>query len=81
MKNKNEYQGGVYAIFAFVGLYVRFFMLKIIGVNRTIKYLSGEEQYPKINTKQRFFCLIVGLISILIMIFLVFLLISNFTNC
>ena len=68
MGNKGGYEGKEYTIVEFIGLYVRYFVLKIIGVNRTIEHLSGEEQYPKINTKQRFFCLIVGIVSILILI-------------
>ena len=69
MKNKKEYQGGYYRIIEFIGLYIRFFVLKTIGINRNVTYLSGEEYFPKINKTQRFFCLLVGLISLLIFIF------------
>jgi len=68
-----EYQGGDHAIFAFLGLYIRFFIFKIFGQKKTIKYLSGEEKFPKISKKQRFFCIIVGLFFfVLILLLLIF---------
>jgi hypothetical protein len=80
MSKKNEYQGGAYAIFEFIGLYVRFYILKSLEINRSIKYLSGEEHFPKNNKKQQFFCLSVGILSMLIMIFLISLLILKLTD-
>jgi len=68
MKGHGEYQGGFYAIIEFVGLYIRYFILKISHKNKSIKYLSGEEDFPKINKKQRLYCLIVGLVFALFLI-------------
>lgn len=68
MNNKNEYQGGAYSVFMFIGLYLRFFILKILGKYKSIKYLSGEECYSAISKKQRFYCLVVGLVSVLLLL-------------
>jgi hypothetical protein len=65
MRGPGEYQGGFYAIIEFIGLYVRYIVFKISQKNKTIKYLSGEEEYPKIDRKQRFYCLIIGLTAML----------------
>jgi len=67
-----EYQGGAHALFAFLGLYVRFFIFKILGQKKSIEYLSGEEKFPKISKKQRFFCIVVGLFSFVMTITLIF---------
>ena len=72
MRGAGEYQGGFYAIIEFIGLYIRYFIFKISQKNKTIKYLSGEEEFPKINKRQRFYCLIVGLVSMLFLLSVVF---------
>jgi len=66
MAKKGEYQGGFYAIILFLGVYVRYFIFKILQKNKSIKYLSGEENYPKLDEKQRFYCLIAGVFFILL---------------
>ena len=60
MGRTGEYQGGFYAIITFVGVYVRYFFLKMIKKNKNIEYLSGEGKNHKIDKKQRFYSLIVG---------------------
>jgi len=76
MRGHREYQGGYYAILEYIGLYVRFFIFKLFRQNKSLAYLSGEENYPKIKTKQRFFCISVGLFSsiltIMLLIFFVY---------
>ena len=71
MKQAGEYQGGFYAILEFIGLYVRYFIFKISQKNKTIKYLSGEEEFPIINKKQRSYCIFVGLLFVFSIFFLV----------
>ena len=72
--NYNEYKGRQYTIVEFIGLYIRYLIFKLLGNSKSIEYLSGEEDYPKINTRQRFYCLIVGLffIFLLMIILLIF---------
>jgi hypothetical protein len=69
---RGEYQGGFYALLEFIGVYVRYFFLFLCQNRKGIQYLSGEENFPSINKKQRFFCLIVGIISIVSFIVFVF---------
>ena len=68
MSKIGEYKGGFYVIIEFVGLYVRYFIFQILQKGKSINYLSGEEELPKINKKQRFYCLIVGIALILFFI-------------
>ena len=77
MKANNEYKGGHYVIFEFIGLYVRYLFFKITGGKRSIKYLSGEQNFPIISKKQRIFCLIVGVFCTISLICIVFLFISR----
>ncbi|MDR2840575.1 MAG: hypothetical protein LBV75_04845 [Paludibacter sp.] len=70
MHRHNEYQGGHYTFIEFIGLYIRFVFFAILGKKKNTQYLSGEMEFPNINTKQRIHCLIVGIISLLF-IFLV----------
>jgi len=64
MAHTGEYQGGYYAFFEYIGLYIRYFVFYILGFRKSLTSLSGEENYPKIRTLQRFYCLIVGLFVI-----------------
>ena len=72
MGRPGEYQGGFYAVIEFIGLYLRYLIFKILQKSKTIKYLSGEEEFPKINRKQRSYCLVVGLGFILFLLFVGF---------
>jgi uncharacterized membrane protein len=80
MERSGEYQGGFYVIIEFIGLYVRYFILKILHKNKTIKYLSGEENFSKINKKQRFYCLIVGLVFMLFLLFIIIIVTLQITS-
>lgn len=66
--SKNEYKGGFYVFFEFVGLYVRFFICKVFQINKSIVELSGEKDYPLIDKKERLKCLIIGIIVVSITI-------------
>lgn len=66
MPKKDEYQGGFYAVISFIGVYIRYFILKICQQNKSIKYLSGEENFSKLDKRQRYYSLIVGFIFILL---------------
>lgn len=61
MAGKGESKGGLYVFFEFIGLYCRYFVFRILGVNKSRAYLSGEENFPKINHRQRFYYLAAGL--------------------
>jgi hypothetical protein len=78
MGRAGEYQGGFYVIIEFVGVYIRYFIFKILKKNKSVKYLSGEETFPKINKKQRFYSLTVGFIF---MIFLFSMIIYLLSRC
>ena len=56
--------GGSYQIFEFVGLYVRYFVSKILRTGVTLTELSGEKDYPHIDTRQRIKCLVVGILTV-----------------
>lgn len=45
-----------------LGLYTRYFFFKIIGKNKTIKYLSGERKDAMTNVSQNMANTVVGLI-------------------
>jgi len=80
MASKGEYQGGHYAFVEFIGLYCRYFVFKISGINKSKTFLSGEENYPVINRMQRFYCLFVGLVVIIVICVSIILLIANFSH-
>jgi|LSQX01.2.fsa_nt_gb hypothetical protein len=83
MAKTGEYQGGFYAIISFIGVYVRCFIFKIWRKNKSIKYLSGEENFPKLDKKQRYYSLIVGFIFILLvfsMVIYLFILLGTANN-
>ena len=71
MTKPNEYQGGFYAILEFIGLYTRYFVFRILQNNKTIKYLSGEDDFPEIKKKQRFYCLFVGLFVLIFLLVII----------
>lgn len=56
--------GGSYQIFEFVGLYVQYFVSKILRTGVTLTELSGEKDYPHIDKRQRIKCLIVGILTV-----------------
>lgn len=64
MNKKSEYQGGGYALIEAFGAYIRYWFYVIIRKKKSLSYLSGEDQYPIIDKRQRFFCLIVGIFGI-----------------
>ena len=56
--------GGCYQIFEFVGLYVRYFISKLLRMDISLSELSGEKDYPHIDTRQRIKCLVVGILTV-----------------
>lgn len=56
--------GGSYQIFEFVGLYVRYFISKLLRMDISLTELSGEKNYPHIDTRQRIKCLVVGILTV-----------------
>ncbi len=76
MKN-DEYKGGFYVLFEFVGLYVRLLFCKIFKISKSKEELSGEKNYPVIDTKERFKCLIIGIVAVCATLSLVLLLIYD----
>ena len=56
--------GGCYQIFEFVGLYVRYFISKLLRMDISLTELSGEKDYPYIDTRQRIKCLVVGILTV-----------------
>jgi hypothetical protein len=56
--------GGSYQIFEFVGLYVRYFISKLLRMDISLTELSGEKDYPHIDTRQRIMCLVVGILTV-----------------
>ncbi|OFY53596.1 MAG: hypothetical protein A2W93_02800 [Bacteroidetes bacterium GWF2_43_63] len=80
MAHNGEYQGGHYAIVEFIGLNCRYFVFKIAGSNKSKVFLSGEEHYPLINRRQRFYCLSVGLIVIIAICVSIIISIATFSH-
>ena len=56
--------GGSYQIFEFVGLYVRYFISKLLRMDISLTELSGEKDYPHIDTRQRIKSLVVGILTV-----------------
>lgn len=56
--------GGSYQIFEFVGLYVRYFISKLLRMDISLTELSGEKDYPHIDTRQRIKGLVVGILTV-----------------
>lgn len=61
---KDGWGGGSYQIFEFVGLYVRYFISKLLRMDISLTELSGEKDYPHIDTRQRIKCLVVGILTV-----------------
>ena len=61
---KDGWGGGSYQIFEFVGLYVRYFISKLLRMDISLSELSGEKDYPHIDTRQRIKCLVVGILTV-----------------
>ena len=59
-----EYKGGVYVLFEYIGLYIRFIFCKLFQSNKTLSELSGECNYPNIDKRERVKCLTVGIITV-----------------
>ena len=66
-----EYKGGFYVLLEYLGLYIRFIFCKLFRCNKTLSELSGENDYPNINKRERLICLFVGIIAIILLILLV----------
>lgn len=60
--------GGSYQIFEFVGLYVRYFISKLLRMDISLTELSGEKDYPHIDKRQRCKCLVVGILTVVLLL-------------
>ena len=65
---KDGWGGVSYQIFEFVGLYVRYFISKLLRMDISLTELSGEKDYPHIDKRQRSKCLVVGILTVVLLL-------------